>query len=157
APWWRTGLLAVCAGVTAAALWLTHSRGAILGLGVVAVLGLALWQRGWLAGHKLLALGGLVAFVAAGWSAYQAGLLNFRFGKEEGGLQARLTYWPATVKMIADRPWWGVGPGNFGNAYPRYMLPSATEQIKDPHNFALEMWATAGLFALIGLVLALAM
>jgi hypothetical protein len=57
--------------------------------------------------------------------------------------------------MIRDHPWRGVGPGNFGRLYPSYMLPRAFEQIKDPHNFILEMWATAGVFALIALLVTL--
>ena len=46
--------------------------------------------------------------------------------------------------MIADHPWLGCGPGNFQNAYTRYKLPEASEEIADPHNFLLEIWATAG-------------
>src|SRR5438874_6188910 len=59
--------------------------------------------------------------------------------------------------MIRDHPWLGVGPGNFGRLYPSYMLPRAFEQVKDPHNFLLEMWATGGLFALLALLITLGM
>src|SRR5262249_10091160 len=51
--------------------------------------------------------------------------------------------------------WLGVGPGNFGRYYPRFMAPTAFEDVKDPHNFVLEMWATTGVFALIALAVAL--
>ena len=46
--------------------------------------------------------------------------------------------------MIADHPMWGVGPGNFQNEYTRYKLPGASEEVADPHNFLLEIAATAG-------------
>ena len=40
--------------------------------------------------------------------------------------------------------WWGVGPGNFGGPYLKYKLPQSSEEILDPHNLFLEVWATAG-------------
>src|SRR5262249_44904579 len=61
----------------------------------------------------------------------------------------RTEYWTATWAMIGDHPWLGVGPGNFGRHYPRYMAATAFEKIQDPHNFILEIWATCGLFALL--------
>ena len=46
--------------------------------------------------------------------------------------------------MIAAHPWVGCGPGNFQDVYTQYKLPEASEEIADPHNFLLEIWATAG-------------
>lgn len=57
----------------------------------------------------------------------------------------RIQYWLATVRLIADRPLFGCGPGNFQIVYTRYMLPEASEVIADPHNFALELLATGGI------------
>jgi hypothetical protein len=68
----------------------------------------------------------------------------------------RFQYWQATAELIADRPVTGCGPGNFQYAYTRYKLPEASEEIGDPHNFLLEVWATAGTPALLALVAALA-
>ncbi|MCS7237091.1 MAG: O-antigen ligase family protein [Thermoguttaceae bacterium] len=56
----------------------------------------------------------------------------------------RLQYWIATLELIADRPIFGCGPGNFQVVYTRYMLPEASEVIADPHNFVLELMASAG-------------
>ncbi|MCX7428470.1 MAG: O-antigen ligase family protein [Planctomycetia bacterium] len=56
----------------------------------------------------------------------------------------RVQYWQSTVAMIEDHPIMGCGPGHFQDAYPRYKLPEASEEIADPHNFLLEVWATAG-------------
>jgi hypothetical protein len=58
-------------------------------------------------------------------------------------------YWQSSLKMIAAHPWLGCGPGNFQAAYPQYKLPQASEEIADPHNFLLEIWATAGAPALL--------
>ena len=43
--------------------------------------------------------------------------------------------------------WWGVGPGNFGGPYLKYKLPQASEEILDPHNLFLDVWAMAGFWA----------
>ena len=57
--------------------------------------------------------------------------------------------------MIADRPWLGCGPGNFQDVYTQYKLPEASEEVADPHDFLLEVWATAGTPALLALLGAL--
>ncbi len=64
----------------------------------------------------------------------------------------RVQYWQATLRMIADRPLLGCGPGNFQDVYSRYKLPEASEEVSDPHDFLLEVWATAGTPALLALV-----
>jgi O-antigen ligase len=150
-PWWRTALLAGCALLGGAAVWLTHSRGALISLALVAVGTFALGQRRRLAGVAVVLVGTAI-LAGAGFLAARGGLFTSAFGKEGGGLRVRLDYWKATGQMIGARPWWGFGPGNFGNAYLRYMEPTAAEQIKDPHNFAMEVWASSGLFALAALL-----
>jgi tetratricopeptide (TPR) repeat protein len=50
-----------------------------------------------------------------------------------------------------------VGPGNFQDYYTRFKLPQASEEIRDPHNFLLEVWATAGSIAALALVGAIVM
>ncbi len=70
-------------------------------------------------------------------------------------LEYRLEYWQATLGMIGDYPLLGVGPGNFQDFYTQYKLPQASEEIRDPHNFLLEVWATSGTFALVALCLVL--
>ena len=51
--------------------------------------------------------------------------------------------------------WWGVGPGNFASPYLKYKLPQSSEEILDPHSLFLEVWATAGFWALLALAGAL--
>jgi hypothetical protein len=66
----------------------------------------------------------------------------------------RLQYWQATLRMIADRPLVGCGPGNFQDVYTQYKLPEASEEVADPHDFLLEVWATGGTPALLALLAA---
>lgn len=64
----------------------------------------------------------------------------------------RVQYWQASARMIGDRPWLGVGPGNFKDRYTRYKAETASEEISDPHNFLVEVAATAGLPAALAFV-----
>jgi uncharacterized membrane protein (UPF0136 family) len=57
----------------------------------------------------------------------------------------RWQYWSATLHMIDDHWFLGVGAGNFQNYYTQYKWPEASEVIADPHQFLLELWATLGL------------
>jgi hypothetical protein len=131
------------------ALWLTHSRGAILAL-VLVGLALALgYGYAFLWKHKvwvlatLLGVGGtLIAFLRSDWSSAS-------LGKNPQTMSYRLDYWTATWHMILDHPLLGVGPGNFGRFYPRYMSDTAIEKVSDPHNWLLEIWASCGIFALL--------
>jgi hypothetical protein len=98
-----------------------------------------------------------------------AGLIILLFAILAGGLDRevltqaplslgyRLQYWQATTRMIANHPWLGCGPGNFGDQYTLYKLPTASEEISDPHNALFELAATAGLPALIFFLLILAL
>ena len=79
-------------------------------------------------------------------------------------LRYRGEYWQGAWGVITDGApslagalveptfWWGVGPGNFAGPYVKYKLPEASEEIVDPHNLFLEVWATGGFcaFALPG-------
>ena len=42
-----------------------------------------------------------------------------------------------------------------GGRTTRYMATTAVEKVQDAHNFALEVWATSGVFALLVLLLTL--
>jgi hypothetical protein len=141
-----------CALLIAVALGLTQSRGAILGtlLAGSGALAVYYWRAWWrwkvwlLAGFAVL---GVLCFAASRTSVGAKAV-----GKATESFALRNDYWRATWNMIADHPWLGVGPGNFGRHYTRYMLPSAFETIRDPHNFALELWSTSGVFAMLALL-----
>src|SRR5204863_1187517 len=106
--------------------------------------------------HKAAAAGALLVLAALGYGLWQAGLFTAAVGKDPATAAVRLEYWRATWQVIGEHPWLGVGPGNFGNAYLRFMPPTAAESIKDPHNFFLDVWSSAGLVAALAVTFALA-
>jgi hypothetical protein len=149
------GLL-LCLGVVLACLVLTKSRSAYVavaaGLVALVFVGSAGATWNW---RPLVAVAVLV--VLAVGVALAAGGLDARvFTGASKSLDYRLEYWQATLDMVADHPILGVCPGNFQNYYTQYKLPTASEEIRDPHNFLLETWATAGTLAFGALVVVLA-
>jgi hypothetical protein len=137
------------------ALVLTFSRGAILASLVVGLVVAAVYLRSFLWKHKswvFVGIAGLAvcSYLVARTEGGSYGLA--RFGRSFG---QRIDYWVATISMIQDHPWLGVGPGNFGRHYPRYMVPTAYEKILDPHNFILEIGATCGVFTLLAFLITL--
>jgi tetratricopeptide (TPR) repeat protein len=151
----QVGVIAVGA-IVAGCLFLTHSRTGLLAALGGAVL-LVLYGRGqgavgrWL-GWKIPAIlaAGLIVIslgiVGAGQLESQA------FSGAQISVLYRLQYWEATARMIADYPLLGCGPGQFQELYARYKLPEASETVADPHNFLIEVWATAGTPALVALL-----
>ena len=136
-------------------LLLTKSRSGWIAVGV-GMLVILVGQRGrgrhrvtpWILGSfLLLTLGlGVLAFLVErlDWLVFSQTLDSFSF---------RLQYWFASLRMIGDYPLLGCGPGNFQEYYMQYKLPVASETVADPHNWILEIWATAGTLSLIAVVL----
>ena len=143
-------------------LILTKSRSAYIGL-VVALMVLAWRERRRVRPRTLAlaALGGLsvlAVLVAAGGATGQLDRLVLTEATKS--LRYRWEYWVGAWGVITEGPrtiWTGIGPGNFGDAYVHHKLPQASEEIKDPHNLVLEVWATAGAWAALALVAALAL
>jgi|LakMenE18May11ns_1017448.scaffolds.fasta_scaffold9953956_2 O-antigen ligase len=130
----------------------TRSRAAFLAVGATMLMGL-IWRltRGLHAGESagLLRLfkrsGPLLFCVAIGCLA-TIGVLWIVFpdwlSAAVRSAAFRRDYWAATWQMLADHGWFGVGLGNFQSYYPRYMLPTASETIADPHNWVLDLAVT---------------
>ncbi len=147
-----------CAGPVAACLVLTKGRSAyaasLLGL---ALLGCLAWRHrqakrfSW----KLPLAAAAVVAVALGLALASGGIDRKVATGAARSLGYRMQYWQSTVRMIADRPLLGFGPGNYQFEYTRYKLPEASEEVADPHNFLLEIWATAGTPAAVALLLVL--
>ena len=149
---WRLGGTAAAATLVLVALWLTHSRGAILGSILAAFLLIPFVRIPLLAKRRgLVAVAGLATLLVLGGIALTpAGGVGLQKARASIGL--RSDYWTATEAMIRDHVWWGVGWGGFSRFYPRYMLARAFEKIQDPHNLFLETWASGGLLAFLALV-----
>ena len=145
--------IAVCLAAIATCLVLTKSRSAYLAIVVgAALLPLAdddVRRRLFTRRFVLLALAVLLVVVIV---AVASGGLDAQVVTEaRKSLGYRLEYWQATFAMIGRHPWLGVGAGNFQDYYTQYKLPQASEEVRDPHNFLLEVWATGGTFALVAL------
>jgi O-antigen ligase len=149
-----TLFLIFCTALIAAALWWTHSRGALLATLFVAAAVIVWAARRSLTLREFQIVAGLGGLALALAVIGYIGMQKETVGKAAPGVSAsiRLGYWTATWKMIRAQPWLGVGPGNFGRHYPAYMAPSDYEDIQNPHNFVLEMWANCGIFAMLALV-----
>lgn len=112
----KRGLPALSALTLLADLLISQSRGgwagAVAGLGVTVAAAAVKRLPGWkvLAGGLLVV--GILPFVLPG----------SRMRSEAGaeGVSYRLEAWKSSVRMTADRPLLGVGPGNFTVEYPRY-------------------------------------
>lgn len=141
-------------------LLMTKSRSAYVGL-AVALAALA-WRerksvrlRTWI----ITAVVGAVllgALIGAGLATKRLDLLVLT--ESPKSLRYRMQYWTGAWQVITKlhgASWRGVGPGNFGSAYLLYKAPDASEEITDPHDMFLDVWATAGVFAAVALTAAL--
>jgi hypothetical protein len=94
----------------------------------------------------------VVVLVAAAYAS--GGLDRFVVSESAKSLRYRFEYWTATWRMLektARNLVVGVGPGNFRQNYLEFKLPQSSEEIADPHNLVLDVWANGGLIALAGL------
>jgi O-antigen ligase len=131
------------------ALGLSFSRGALL-LGLPAALLVMGWRVGGRYRWAVLALAvvGLLALIPLLRLPRFASLLDL----QTGSTFFRLELWRSSLTLIRERPWLGVGPGNFLGAYrTRYVLPSAWQEfnLEHPHNVYLDHWTRLGLLGLL--------
>jgi cytochrome c-type biogenesis protein CcmH/NrfG len=155
--WTRTLMIGIV-GLIGFSLLLTKSRTAWTGAlcGAIAVAG-TLLVRDSVAGSvrrvllTLASISGAMVLVAA--VAVPLGLIDRQvFTEAPKSLSYRFQYWRGAWEVISEHPLLGVGPGNFRSHYLLHKLPGASEEISDPHNALLDVWATGGLFGLAGLL-----
>ncbi len=173
-------LAAVPGLVMLTCLVLTKSRSADIGL-FVALLVLAYRARRAVPA-RLIAISGVglavlvVGLVAGGVATKQLDIQVITEAPKS--LRYRWEYWVGAWGVITDAPspegiaagafgpdgakpgshstfWSGLGPANFAGPYLGHKLPQASEEIQDPHNMVLEVWATAGVIAVVALLAAI--
>lgn len=176
---WRRGsrllLAAVAAGsavLMLAALIMSWSRGAWLGFAAaVLAIGVALVVRSGRGAVLVVVLVAIVAYaVLAGGLASvppavvqrlddflpYLGVMDVR-GVEvtdaNFSVLERMAHWQAAWAMWTDRPWLGVGIGNYEPIYARYALPLWDLPLGHAHNYYLNIAAEAGLAGLLAYLL----
>lgn len=123
------------------AIFLTGSRGGLVGLGVV------LFLMAFLANRKLLALLSLVLFLIfyqwqAGDVMKQRGETITNYGGESSA-ESRIVAWEGGLRMIVAHPLFGVGLGSFVSALPSF----SNSEPKVAHNTFIQFTAESGIGA----------
>lgn len=138
--------MAVLGALVLFAVFLTHSRSAILGIAFSILIGL-LWILFARPGYKQ----GKIALLITLCSGFTLSVVAIYFccphllDSAMLSMEYRFQYWDTTAQIIELKPWLGVGSGNFQNYYSQYMPMTAGETVSDPHNFLLEIAAFAGI------------
>lgn len=176
--WWRQPrqplLLGALAGSAAATLiclagiGASYSRGAWLGSLAAGAAMIALEERRRVVPllALLAALGGVVVFkpellpasvaeratsITKNFQIFDAGRVTVT--DDNFAVVERMAHWQAGAGMFLDRPWLGVGPGNFNLAYPRYFVGRWSESQGHAHNYYIHIAAEAGLPGLLAYLL----
>ncbi len=122
----RTAALAV-AGFAGIAVFMTLSRGALVGLAAALVIAPLVIGRRRRAGAVVIAVAAVLGTV--GWYATVAPPNAVERVTHPGGGSGREDLWRVGWRMVEDQPVWGVGAGNFPVAAVHYLLrPGATER-----------------------------
>jgi hypothetical protein len=149
--------LAVCLLALAGCLLLTKSRSAFVALavGLLAIPWTSVSVRR-VVDRRVVMAACVALALLVGVAVVSRGLDAPVLTEAGKSLGYRLEYWQSTLAMIRNHFWFGVGPGNFQDFYTQYKLPRASEEIRDPHNLLLEVWATTGTLAMLAFGTALA-
>ena len=142
--------LVACSGLSLAAISLTGSRIAVLGLAAVAIY--YIFQSK----HKLLTFAGCLLIAALIWTnlpvEYQQRYLTLESYAQGGQLDAsnelRLEIWKAGWQIFSKYPIVGVGAGQFSNAYGMIYLQGKSGDWMSPHNLFIQIACEVGIVGL---------
>lgn len=146
----RAAAALVMALLSTATLVVTYSRGAWLGFaaGLLVLIALIIWQQGPKVGRWASILLLLLALIGAGLFVSEPRLKNrllSAFSLEAN--DDRVTIWLATIQMIKDHPFFGVGGGSFTHVYEAYRT-QGRHAMAFAHNIVLQ---SAAEFGFVGL------
>ncbi|MCA9965160.1 MAG: O-antigen ligase family protein [Anaerolineales bacterium] len=135
------------------AMLLTFSKGGLL-LGVPAGLLVVFWQWQRQAGRRTWPwlLAAAIVGAAGLLGVQQIPQLAERFNVGSATAVFRLNLWQASLEMVRQHPWFGVGLDNFLYAYRgRYILDAAWQEpnLNHPHNIILDFATRLGLLGLL--------
>jgi probable O-glycosylation ligase (exosortase A-associated) len=137
----RRGVMAMIP-LTALTIFLTHSRGAFLALGAMAV------ALVWRSKNRLLGFGILAASLVGALSfvdrSYLDRLNTIQDYEQDGSAMGRLAAWATALNMAKAEPAFGVGYGMFQQNYWNYASGSSHEGKRVAHNAYLQVLAECG-------------
>ena len=136
------------------ALYLTYSKGGLIALAV----GVAVMLYGGLTVRKgirspgrlvvpLLLTVGVLVYIF--WTFF-----GFNAIAAIGNVSGRVELWRGAWRMFLDRPWLGVGPGNFGTEFTRYQAGAVFSNYA--HNTYLQVAVEQGVLGLIAFLATMA-
>ncbi len=144
---WQRVMAVAAVLLLALAVFLTQSRGALIGLtvGLAVATGL-LWRKlgwVWLAGGVVA----LVALALKGGTIIQTLFANNAQDTEVVTMTARMELWSRAIYAGNDFPFTGIGLGQFPDTVQRLYPPSnlvLSESVPHAHNFLLQIFAEMG-------------
>ena len=77
---------------------------------------------------------------------------------ERSSLASRMMIWKVALKIGAEHPFFGIGPGNFQTVYLAYQIhypPYLEWAVPQPHNIFLAFWLQTGIIGLGGFIVLL--
>ena len=123
------------------------------------LIGLFLWQRFRIRGLLFTVLAGCAILAAAylGSAPFRERVaesiqaLRVVQGDaiERNSTALRLSFYPNTLALIAQRPWFGSGIGSFGRVYAAQVQGTPYPATDNPHNSFLLFWTETGIPSLI--------
>ena len=149
--WWRfiSIWVAAIAGMALLyCLWKSQSKGAYAAFFLALASGMIAWA-GRFSRRMVIALSLCAVLALAGFAAGY-GILAVEKGKKTWN--ARMGYWQAAVRIGAEHPVLGTGPGTFLKLYSQYKA-SEDESTKLVHNNYLQMWCDSGLLGFLAFLL----
>ena len=141
----------LCIGIMGACLVLTWSRGAWLGLIFAALLFLFMWHRRsmWLVLLGIASIPVLPSILPASIVSRFTSIGNMA----DSSTSYRMYIWRASVDMIADNPFSGIGIGEgaWDRLYPLYTY-MGVEAAPHSHNLYLQIWLELGVVGILAFV-----
>lgn len=135
------------AGLALFVLFLSGSRGAVLGLVVMTIMGTLIYLHAKVRNILIMLLTLLILFTVL----YQCGMNGFQRPYDS----ERLLLWDSGIKMFLDYPLFGVGWNNWGSVYRELYMSSLAKEphLVSPHNIILHYLDTVGVVGVSGIIL----
>lgn len=148
------GALLSSLAVFAAAIYVTFSRGGLVGLFVILFFQVLRSHRR-LLNFSIGAVFFLALLALAPASYWERAQTILTFQKDESAM-GRVYAWRAGVSMLRDRPLLGVGVGSFVMGWPIYAPPEAGTKWRAPHNTFIQVMGENGLLGSVAFLAFLA-